>query len=166
MYVLIVDDAKPKKEMLRMMLEKIFHNEQIHLSWATNFIDEQNRFQNRDAYSIILLDGDLKDIRGNGVDLIPFIREKLWLAGATIIMTTYDERLRTAANKAGVPLLLHRIARISLFMTKNYRMILCRFSINSNWKCHIHHTNFFVVVIYKAQVSTYLRYFYLHCILI
>jgi DNA-binding response OmpR family regulator len=106
MYVLIVDDAKPKKEMLRMMLEKIFHNEQIHLSWATNFIDAQNRFQNRDAYSIILLDGDLKDIRGNGVDLIPFIREKLWLAGATIIMTTYDERLRTAANKAGVPLFI------------------------------------------------------------
>ena len=31
MYVLIVDDAKPKKEIIRMMLEKIFHNKKIHL---------------------------------------------------------------------------------------------------------------------------------------
>lgn len=106
MYVLIVDDAKPKKEMLRLMLEKVFQNEQIHLSWARNFIDAQNRFQNGDAYSIILLDGNLRDVRGNGVDLIPFIREKLWLAGSTIVMTTYDEHLRAEAKKAGVPLFI------------------------------------------------------------
>ena len=106
MYVLIIDDGKPKKEMLRMMLEKVFQNEQIHLSWAKNFVDAKNRFQNGDAYSIILLDGNLSDMRGNGVDLIPFIREKLWLAGATIIMTTYDEHLRKEANKAGVPLFI------------------------------------------------------------
>lgn len=104
MYILIIDDAKPKKEMLRMMLEKVFQNEQVHLSWATNFIDAQNRFENGDAYSIILLDGDLKDIRGNGVDLIPHIRKKLWLAGSTIVMTTYDERLRIAAKETGVQL--------------------------------------------------------------
>lgn len=106
MYILIIDDAKPKKEMLLMMLEEVFQNEQIHLSWAKNFVDAQNRFENGDAYSIILLDGDLKDIRGNGVDLIPLIRKKLWLAGTTIIMTTYDERLRTAAKEAGVPLFI------------------------------------------------------------
>ena len=106
MYVLIIDDGKPKKEMLRMMLEKVFQNEQIHLSWAKNFVDAKNRFQNGDAYSIILLDGNLSDMRGNGVDLIPFIQEKRWLAGSTIIMTTYDEQLRSAANKAGVPLLI------------------------------------------------------------
>lgn len=106
MYVLIIDDAKPKKEMLRMMLEKIFCDELIHLSWATNFVDAQNRFQNGDAYSIILLDGNLHDVRGNGVDLIPLIRKNPWLAGATIIMTTSDEHLRTEAKKAGVPLFI------------------------------------------------------------
>lgn len=106
MYILIIDDSKPKKEMLRMMLEKVFQNEQVHLSWATNFIDAQNRFENGDAYSIILLDGDLKDIRGNGVDLIPLIRKKLWLAGSTIVMTTYHEHLKAEAKKAGVPLFI------------------------------------------------------------
>ncbi len=100
MNFLIVDDIEAKAALVRIILWEYFGNK-IQVSIATKFNTARTYIQNGDSYSIIFLDGDLKDEK-NGIDLIPIIKSQRHLATAEIVMISDNESLVDAAVEKGV----------------------------------------------------------------